>query len=370
MAQVSTPVGKETPYEGSKIVLDNINIFTGKETFEHGSIAIRDGKIVQDAADAAVVIDMKNAYAIPGLIDSHVHIHGLDDLAELAKHGVTTGLDMGTASLQVFASGSLRDAPGVADIRSAGIPATSPGSRHSKIPGFPSNALVQDTASANAYVEARIAEGADYIKIMADSPGPDQATINALVVAAHKHGKLSIAHTTKFDAVKMAQDGGVDVITHVPMDKPLDAAGVTSLITGSRILVPTLVKMKGTAAKAPHENDYTFARDSVKDARTAGVTILAGSDANKNNSGPAGLPYGEGLHQELELLVDAGFSPIEALLAATYVPAQHFDLHDRGSIEVGKRADLLVLSENPIENISATRSIQRVFIKGVERAVV
>lgn len=98
----------------------------------------------------------------------------------------------------------------------------------------------------------------------------------------------------------------------------------------------------------------------------AGVPILAETDANAEAGLPFQVKHGEALHHELELLVDAGLSTVDALRAATSLPAKHFGLHDRGVIQVGKRADLVLISDDPIQDIRATRSIQRVWCGGVE----
>jgi len=92
----------------------------------------------------------------------------------------------------------------------------------------------------------------------------------------------------------------------------------------------------------------------------AGVPLLAGTDL--------AIPYvypGSGLHEELELLVQAGLSPSEALQTATINPARFFKREkEMGTIEKGKRADLVLLNANPLENIANTKDIQMVFFKG------
>lgn len=130
--------------------------------------------------------------------------------------------------------------------------------------------------------------------------------------------------------------------------------------------MPTLIKMQGTATHSPSDNDYSAARASVATLHVAGVPILAGSDANKRSQGPAKVAYGDGLHRELELLVDAGLSTVEALRAATSGAARAFGLGDRGVIEVGMRADLVLLSGDPVEDIRATRTLKRVWCRGIE----
>jgi len=100
----------------------------------------------------------------------------------------------------------------------------------------------------------------------------------------------------------------------------------------------------------------------------AGVPILAGTDANDAPGTPSRVPHGESLHRELELLADAGLSPLEVLLAATARTARYFGLTDRGTIEPGKRADLILVEEDPLADIRATRSLLRIWCGGVEHA--
>jgi imidazolonepropionase-like amidohydrolase len=99
----------------------------------------------------------------------------------------------------------------------------------------------------------------------------------------------------------------------------------------------------------------------------AGVPVLAGTDANSEKLSPFNVQHGESLHHELELLVEAGLSNLDALRAATSLPAQYFDLKDRGVIEPGRRADLILIAGNPLEDIKATRLLKRIWCAGIER---
>ena len=105
---------------------------------------------------------------------------------------------------------------------------------------------------------------------------------------------------------------------------------------------------------------YEAAETSIKQLRAAGVPILAGTDA-----GNPGTSHGAALHRELELLVKAGLTPIEALAAATSVPAKTFRLGDRGRIAKGMRADLVLVNGDPSVDITATRAIDGVWKQGV-----
>jgi imidazolonepropionase-like amidohydrolase len=110
---------------------------------------------------------------------------------------------------------------------------------------------------------------------------------------------------------------------------------------------------------------YAVARSAVGDWYRAGITILAGTDANQVPSAPASPPYGTSLHHELELLVGAGLSPVAALRSATVLAAQYFGLSDRGTIAPGKRADLVLVDGDPLREISAVSKITAVWCAGV-----
>jgi imidazolonepropionase-like amidohydrolase len=101
---------------------------------------------------------------------------------------------------------------------------------------------------------------------------------------------------------------------------------------------------------------------AVKRLMSAGVPIVAGTDA----PGP-GTTYGASLHWELQHLVDAGMTPKAALVAATSAAARAFRLNDRGRIQTGYRADLLLVEGDPTRDIRATRNIVAVWKKGVRR---
>jgi len=112
--------------------------------------------------------------------------------------------------------------------------------------------------------------------------------------------------------------------------------------------------------------DYAAARGTVAACHRAGVTILAGTDANQTAAAPASPPYGSSLHHELALLVDAGLTPVEALRAATATAAAYFGLDDRGVIEPGKRADLVLIDGDPVQDINAIRNVAAVWCAGVQ----
>lgn len=349
-------------------LLRGVRVFDGTTFGDPTDVAIVDGVIADAAqapADAEVV---EGGFVVPGFIDAHIHLAGPHTQELLAAAGVTTGLDMSSPPPLVAA---MRGRDGVADIRSGMLALTSPLSAHaqrmSAVPGA-AETHVPSAADAEGAVERRVAQGADYIKVVVDLPGFDQATVDALVDAAHARGVKVVAHASRSDAVAMAFAAGVDVLTHVPLDRAVTSAEAADIAARGTIVVPTLTMMKGIverlAAAGQPGPSYDAARESVRALHAAGAAIVAGTDANETAAAPASPPFGTSLHDELALLVEAGLSPAEALRSATTDAAGQFSLDDRGRIAPGLRGDVVLLDADPTSDIAATRSVRGVWIRG------
>ena len=350
-----------------KFELINVRVFDGRQISHPCNVVIDGDKIGTDATNATT-IDCKGGILLPGLIDCHVHCRRVDNLAQFCRWGITTALDMGSwphdLRKSVRQEAINQD---LTEVWTAGIPATTPGSGHSRIPGLPEEALLANSEQAVKFVANRVADDSSYIKVIADIPGPSQELLNALADAARKQGKRIVAHATTSATYAMAQEANIDILTHAPLDAPLDGSAVSKFAADSRVVIPTLLMMQGLAkAGQKHGRDYSYSnsRDTVSALHSANVAIFAGTDANSGPESP--VRHGEGIHTELELLVDAGLSTVETLRAATVEPAKYFGMTDRGVIQPGRRADLLLLAEDPTQDIRATRSIRRVWCRGVE----
>ena len=353
--------------ETLKFELINVRVFNGHQVSGPASVIIDGDKIGTDRTNATAV-DCEGGILLPGLIDCHVHCRRVENLTQFCRWGITTALDMGSWPQDLRQSirqeAHNRD---LTEIWTAGIPATTPGSGHSRIPGLPEEALLANSEQAADFVASRVADDSSYIKVIADIPGPSQELLSALAEAAHKHSKRIVAHATTAATYEMAHEANIDILTHAPLDAPLDANAVAKFSAANRVVIPTLRMMQGLAkAGQKHGRNYSYSnsRDTVSALHAANITVLAGTDANSGPESP--VPHGEGIHSELELLVDAGLSTVESLRAATVEPAKFFGMADRGVIEPGRRADLILLAEDPTQNIRATRSIRRVWCRGVE----
>lgn len=349
----------------TRYTLQNARVFDGQIIGEPSTVYISDGYIVASPSPEAQVIDCNNDILLSGFIDAHVHTPSEETLKQLSSYGITTALDM--ANWPPSLVDSFRSLPGFTDILSAGVPATAPGSRHSHIPDLPLTAQISTEQQAIDFVDDRIEEGSDYIKIVVDIPGPSQEIVNTIAKASREKGKLSVAHASSTAAFAMAQEANVDIITHIPLDAVLNDTMIQRMHAAGTISIPTLTMMEGIANNIPNTaNNYTNAKQSVTAMLKAGIEILVGTDANATPGLPFCPDFGDSMHHEMELLVQAGMSNVQTLRAATSEVARVFGLGDRGTVEVGKKANLVLLGGDPTVDIRATRNVKRVWCRGVE----
>jgi imidazolonepropionase-like amidohydrolase len=362
---------------GRPWTIGNVRLFDGERQYDNAVVTIEGRTVIGVDTGAGspgtVDVDGRGGLLMPGLIDAHVHATAPGDVQQLAAHGITTALDM--ASHSVSGLRRLRDAAASTDLRTAGPPASAAGGVHTRLMGFPLDSVVSGPGDAERFVAARAAEGSDYVKIIVEPPRApaalDADTVAALVRCSRQHELLSVAHTAAHSAVELAVGASVDIVTHTPLDRGLDAAVVARMADQGTVCVPTLTMMRAvsqlpSASPAYRPGmDLTHAIQSVTALRAAGVRLLAGTDANTAPGTIVNVSPGRSLHDELALLVDAGLSALEALISATSLTADIFGLNDRGRVALGRRADLMLLSGNPLTTIADSRSIVDVWIGGV-----
>ena len=329
-------------------------------------------------------IDGRGRTLAPGLIDGHVHTFG-STLHDALRFGVTTVLDQFSDPQLVASKRAARTtlARGdEADLFSAGMLATAAGG-HGTQYGVPVE-TVGGPDQASAWVRARKEEGSDWIKIVREDGstfGMDIATLDgettgSLIAAAHAEGLRAVVHASTLEHALEVVALGADGLAHVWRDALIDEAQAAHLADTGVFVVPTLSvtasmggeamesEMLAAAGDAPLSpmqrrtlagrfsggdvervsNAGDVASENVRRLHAAGVRLLAGTDAPN-----PGTASGLSLHGELRLLRRAGLSGAETLAAATSVPAEIFGLDDRGAIEEGRIADL-VLVDGDLEN--------------------
>jgi imidazolonepropionase-like amidohydrolase len=385
------------------LAIRGARVFDGMRTIPQANVLVRDGRIVAVGPGIAIpegaqVIDGSGKTLLPGLIDAHAHVWMRADLKQQLIFGVTTVLDMFTAA-QFAAAMRKEQTAGQAfdraDLYSAGTLLTAPGGHGTEYPiKVPT---LSDPSEAQAFVDARIAEGSDYIKLILDDfsaygghrPTLSKETLTAAIAAAHRRGKLTVVHIGTLQEAEEAINAGADGLAHLFLGPKSDPDFGRLVASHHAFVVPTLTVLQSVCGNAggqsliadahlaPYLGPSAIANlkkaftlpipvscagsfEAVKQLRAAGVAILVGDDVPNPGTSPGATE-----HRELELLVEAGLTPTEALIGATSAAARAFHLDDRGTIAPGMRADLLLVNGDPAGDIKATRDIAGVWKDGV-----
>jgi imidazolonepropionase-like amidohydrolase len=406
IALVSAPPEAQSPADASFLVV-NARMFDGERLLEKIDVAVEGGVIRAVGRDLTrserlTLIDGANTTIMPGLIDAHAHVASIADPRQALQFGVTTLLDMGAANVpqeQVFdVRAAARTATDMAEVFSAGFLASS------RRPAGSTRPLVTSIDDAVRFADARRADGADYLKLQLNGarnatlgdPNMSEAIARALVARTHANGMKAIAHVETLADVEVALAAGVDGLAHVwrrggahaDIARRIAERGVFVIATlaipdgflqgRARLRDDPRFKGRISAALLDHLTRpftplltgtspdelralYTAHHDGVQSLVQAGATLLVGTDASAGGTPAA---HGISIHREIELLTEAGLSPLQVLRAATARTADAFSLSDRGRIVVGRRADLLMVRGNPIDDVTATRDIVRVWRAG------
>jgi imidazolonepropionase-like amidohydrolase len=386
----------------NNFVIRKALVFDGETLRPANDVWVKEGRIQAIGRNLGVPpsvkqIDGTGTTLLPGLIDAHTHTWG-DALRQALVFGVTTEIDM-YSDVKFDAFVRQREISGKnmdwADIRSAGTLVTVPGG-HGTEYGFAIPTL-NNEREAQAFVDARIAEGSDFIKIIYDDrrmqglsrPTLTKSELAAVVKAAHARGKLAVAHIATKQAAREAVDANIDGLAHVFADQLISrdlvarmkqkhtfvvatlsiVEGASGDRTSSLLDDPRLIPYISPAARAnvanslrsfkPTRVNTDIGLANVRSLYGAGVPILAGTDCPN-----PGTAHGLSIHRELQLLVRAGMKPADALVSATSLPADIFHLTDRGRILPGERADLVLVRGDPTKDITATRNIVSVWKAG------
>lgn len=385
-------------------VIQGARVFTGDEVLPNATVVIRGRTIesVTPGSDApaaagaeATVVDGAGTTLLPGLIDSHTHNFG-PALEQALNFGVTTVLDMLTAEAMAAqwrreqAAGAV---PSRADVFAGGPVTVTGGHGTQFVVALPT---LDDPEQTEAFIADRVAAGADFIKVIYEAgslgrPLPTFAasTLPRIVTAAHDHDRLAVFHISTAKAAREVIAAGADGLVHMYFDGTGGPEFVEAAREAGIFLVPTLAVLETIAAtggglelaadpriapfltpeqrgglgqdfgREPDPESMASILADVGALHAEGVPILAGSDAPN-----PGTTHGASIHRELELLVRAGLTPVEALRAATAAAVDAFGLGDRGRIAAGLKADLILVRGDATEDVLATRDIAAIWKDG------
>jgi len=416
-----------TPAIAKTLALSHFTLIdgTGRAPVRDSALIIRDGRIVWvgpaarlKAPKGVKIRNLAGKFVMPGLIDSHVHLGLVDgitqDLKYYTRENVERQLHLyaayGITSVQVLGTDKDEIHDIVRDIRAnpagrarvwtAGRGVVFKGS-YGGVAGL--DAQVATPAEARAMVDREVAKGADFIKLWVDDefgslPERMPPAISAAVIdEAHKHGKKAIAHVFYVDNARELTREGVNGLGHEVRDAPMDAKLLGEMkARGVWQIAATLSREASfTYDLLPFVDDPFFTRgvtpatiaqlrDPARRKRLASGPnfpkypgVLKTAMENFAREAKAGIPYGMGTdsgpsarfpgyfaHWELELMVKAGVTPLQALTAATGGNARFMGATNVGTVQANKAADLLVLDKDPTRDIRNTRSIAMVFLNG------
>jgi imidazolonepropionase-like amidohydrolase len=369
---------------------------TGRPAQGHLAVVVEDGRIADLVAEGALgdaegvrSVDLAGCVLLPGLVDLHVHLgfgaRGATDSVAAAAFraarnvratqaaGVTTLRDVGTANGVAIAA---RDAVQRGDIPGSRVVPCGQiicmtGGHGSEPPAPPGLAREADGPDdCRRAVREQVRAGAEWIKVTTNGPLNvvefTPAELAAIVDEAHRCDRRVACHASLLAASQMAIRAGVDTMEH---GCDLDEAAAREMADRGIVLVPTLLVTSLIMDRWDEFKTIPMMRampvrakrhvESFQMAMAAGVPLAAGTDIFH------GLGRFDALPEELGIMVQHGMDPADALVAATRNGARALGLeHDLGTIERGKRADLLAIEGDPTRDISALRRVALVVQSG------
>lgn len=369
-------------------------------------------------------LNLTGKFVMPGIINLHGHLGNTRELAQdpsyftrenveaqlrtYLSYGVTSAVSMGSDPELVYQLRAQQRAgrPALTRIFTAGRGFTGKGGYPSMVPGMQG---VPFEVATRAEVEKAVAQlagkGVDLVKIWVDDHLGRQKKIpmdlcRAIIESAHKRGLKVAAHVFYLEDARQLAEAGLDGLAHSVRDKPVDAALIETMKKrGAWQSSATLVRELATFIYAqPHPSlqdsfftrsislkllailkspsyqkklaadpDYPQypgfldkAKQNLKKLADAGVRFGFGTD-----SGPPLRFPGYFEHLEMQLMVEAGLTPMQVITAATQSSAEFLGVSkDLGTLAPGKWADLIVLAKNPLADITNTRTLEVVMIAG------
>ena len=412
-----------TPAASGAVLFEGARLIVGDASapIENSAFVVEGDKIVRvgrkgeiEPPSGAARVDLTGKTVMPALVSTHVHIglldgmtfgpqvytkdHLVEDLQRWAYYGLgavlSAGTDVGPLSFHV------RDEhpAGAARLLTCGRGMAAPDGG----PGIPVIANVSYPISTaeegRKAVQEVAAEGGAAIKIWVDDRlgkvhklGPD--IYGPIIDEAHKHGMMAIAHVYYLKDAHGLVDAGINGFMHLVRDEVMDddliakmkakrvwtAANIggterSTLAEAPAAALPLLAEsvppgvveaFKGTFLdKKPDQlafmrATYAKMKESLAKLNAAGVTITLGGD-----TGIPGAWHGWAEQYKLERMVAAGMTPAQVIVASTSAAAGVLKLDDMGTVAAGKSADFLVLDANPLDDITNTRRISAVYLRG------
>ena len=393
---------------------------TGKPAQKNVNVEIKNNKISAISSKpplkGARVIDLSGKTIMPLITNVHGHLgmatgnytpaQIVKELERYQLYGVGTVVSMGTDKESIFAvrdssrSGRL---PG-ADVYTAGYGFRPPLGNKPQETGMEKifRPATAEQAIQNVQELARLK--VDMVKVWVDDMGGTTEKIKpevyrAIIAEAHKNGLPVAAHLYYAEDAHQLIDAGVDIFAHSIRDLEVDDALISKMKTKGIVYIPTLTrdgyeffygdqpawlldpffkaslepgvfetitseeyrkKEANNPGRQKNMTAYSIALRNLKKIHAAGILVAFGTDSGAQTRRAQGFSE----HLELQLMVDAGLTPSEVIAIATRNSCQVLKVKDQGTLQPGMNADFMVLNQNPLDDIKATRTIHSVWKKG------
>jgi imidazolonepropionase-like amidohydrolase len=376
-----------TVFDGARLIFGD-----DRPPIDRGVLVVQTGRIIAAGErgrvavpEGAVRVDLSGTTVMPALVNLHGHVgfqrgqtyaaenytrdNILDNLNRYADYGVGTIVSMGTDAGEIpyeirreQSAGRL----GGAFLRHAGRgfawPNAGPGAAALRAAPYGVTSAEEARRSVRELVEKRV----DVVKIWVDDrngsvPKLPPEIYRAIIDEAHAHKLRVVAHVYYLADAKALARAGIDGLAHPVRDAETDDELIALLKARDVFVMANLgLAERGSRATDRASTIYRNMEQSIGKLNRAGVRVLLGSDSGVQNH-----LAGAAEHRELELMVQAGMTPSETIAAATGRAAAALGFEDVGVLAPGKIADFLVLEANPLESISNTKRISRIYLRGV-----